>query len=42
MTYIVHFGACSFKYRTDWHAEQMMHALRLNGTPCVLQLLPKP
>lgn len=33
MTYQVHFGSCTFTYLTLYHAEQLMRALDLNGTP---------
>lgn len=38
MRYVVKLGTCSFTYYTDYHAEQMCRALRLNGTPHTLTI----
>lgn len=36
--WIVRFGACAFRYYTDYHAEQFCNALRRNGTPFTLSV----
>lgn len=35
-SFIVTFGVSKRVYYTYYHADQMMRALRLNGTPCEL------
>lgn len=37
--WLVRFGPCACVYFTRYHAEQMMRALTLNGTPCTLEVL---
>jgi len=34
--FIVAFGSSKRVYYTSYHADQMMRALQLNGTPCTL------
>ena len=38
--WVVHFGACVRIYYTPYHADQMARALRLNGTPYTVEVLP--